>query len=79
MKGFAMAETAEEFLAKREAQRGAASASTCANPECRTALHETSTGNRWTADGCVCSDCYYEPLSDTIEAAPIRTAGIRRG
>ena len=47
--------------------------------KCKQELRESVTGCRYTADGYVCSDCYFDLLSDILEKYPIRTARIRRG
>jgi len=47
--------------------------------QCGVTLHETTTGNRHTAQGCMCSDCYYADLGREIEAHPIGVPRRRRG
>lgn len=47
--------------------------------KCQEPLRETSTGNRSTGVGCVCSDCYYEALGQLIERHPIVGVRAHRG
>lgn len=46
---------------------------------CRVTLHETTTGNRLTDAGCMCSDCYYAELGKEIEEHPLGVPRKRRG
>jgi hypothetical protein len=81
----ATAEKGEENIMTPEQLRGktkveileAFQPSRCAS--CGTTLHETTTGNRLTSDGCMCSDCYFVQLGKEIEEHPIGVPRRRRG
>ena len=47
--------------------------------ECGVALHESTTGTRMIAGGCVCSDCYFQLFAAELDVHPICTPGTRRG
>jgi len=71
-----MALTAQEYIARAKAGH---------SPQpprcvvCGAELRESVTGCRWTEQGYVDSDCYFDGLSDIVERHPIRTPRIRRG
>lgn len=46
---------------------------------CDIALQETVTGNRKVGDGHVCSDCYFNILSEEIDQHPILMPRTPRG
>jgi len=46
---------------------------------CKIPLQETVTGNRTVGDGHVCSDCYFDTLSDEIDQHPILMPRTPRG
>lgn len=46
---------------------------------CKIPLQETITGNRPTADGHVCSDCYFQLLGKEIDRLPIVMPRTARG
>jgi hypothetical protein len=69
--------TAREFLRRMEENHDFGDAPKCA--KCGKPLSESVTGNRYTGDGFVDSDCYFKQASDILEKFPIRTARIRRG
>ncbi|WP_216332550.1 hypothetical protein [Rhizobium sp. X9] len=48
--------------------------------ECKTPLQEAITGNRELSDGThVCSDCYFEKMSEHLDNHPIRALRVSRG
>lgn len=68
--------SAREFLLRME-DKGHPGAPTCCR--CGGTLHESVTGNRFTGQGYMDSDCYFEALGELVESSPVRTARIRRG
>lgn len=73
-----MALSAKEFLKLTDEELlnvpGVASCSRC---HCR--LQETVTGYRDTADGPMCSDCYYQTIGEFLDTHPIAVPRTRRG
>jgi hypothetical protein len=69
--------TAREFLRRMDAGDDFEDAPRCV--ECRKPLSESVTGNRYTGEGYVDSDCYFEKASNILEQYPIRSARLRRG
>ncbi len=47
--------------------------------ECKVPLQETVTGNRKTDKGHMCSDCYFQMLSDELDKHPIFMPRAIRG
>jgi len=45
---------------------------------CRIPLQESLTGCRYTDKGYVCSDCYFQELSDELEQFPIFMPRVHR-
>lgn len=72
-----MAISAKEFLKELDAGKvGMETSSKCSS--CGISLQETRTGCRHTADGTLCSDCYFAQLGRVVEEHPITTPSIRR-
>ena len=46
---------------------------------CNIDLHESTTGIRKTADGCMCSDCYFASFGEEIDKHPIGVPRMHRG
>lgn len=72
-----MTMTVEQFVEQMDADTLVIPAPKCARCKCE--LQECLTGNRYTEDGYVCSDCYFDALGDVVEKYPIRSFRIRRG
>ena len=51
----------------------------CRCADCKIPLQEAITGKRWTANGYMCSDCYYGVLGEGVEQFPITVGRVRRG
>jgi hypothetical protein len=49
----------------------------CAN--CHCLLQEMVSGRRKLDGKFVCSDCYFDALSDFVEEAPVQSPRVRRG
>jgi len=47
--------------------------------QCGVSLHESTTGTRKTADGCLCSDCYFDRFDEELVAHPIGTPRLHKG
>jgi len=63
-------EQVERILARYQ-EKGARRPEVSSCAYCKTWLQESVTGSRPTADGNVCSDCYFEAWGDLVEQHPI--------
>lgn len=64
--------TEEECLRKA----GSAAAHCC---KCKVLLQESITGNRWTAYGRMCSDCYFGKVGEVVDRHPVGVPRPRGG
>ena len=73
-----MAMSAKEFLGLDEQKLyNLAHLTRCVR--CGVYLQENRTGNRKTANGDVCSDCYFQAIGEELDRHPISVPRMRRG